>query len=339
MMEVDEQPPPLAVEEPPPPQVHEEKEGVEEDEEEEQPAPAEEGRGAHSHRRTPRRATEGIKPWMVQDDVEEELSDPNAGKRPCRLCRVSKVRCDRGDPCSRCVRLGLDCQEQEKQRRGGGQTARAHGHGHGHGRKGSMGVVPSGAGSHGGAGRRRRANSVSSLPVDGLGLHEHGETGSVDDELGSRSSGGSGSTSGRGKRGAKAPRRQQQQQQGQQQHQQLPHEAIAELLGMPSTAATANSCMLVPSARKGGPRSVASGHTTGSESSSVSGGGLAVGVAGGGGYLMCMTVTPTQVLLDTFTKLHAQGRVCRGKTLTVMCVHVLSYLVAFPESSPSKSDG
>ncbi len=46
---------------------------------------------AGKNRRTPRRATEGIKPWMVHDDVEEESADPNEGKRPCRLCRVSKV--------------------------------------------------------------------------------------------------------------------------------------------------------------------------------------------------------------------------------------------------------
>lgn len=89
--------------------------------------------------------------------------------------------------------------------------------------------------------------------------------------------------------------------------------------GFPPTS-DAPSSFAAPSSR--GPRSVASGATTNCSDSSV---GSAFGGGGGGGngpYLMCLNVSPTQVLLDSFAKLHAQGRVCRGKTLAVMYVRV-----------------
>jgi len=74
------------------------------------------------NRTTPRRSCGGPKVWMEEKVFGE---DPHGGKRPCSTCRKSKVRCDRGFPCTRCVRLGLDCREQARVRRGG--LSRSHG--------------------------------------------------------------------------------------------------------------------------------------------------------------------------------------------------------------------
>lgn len=38
--------------------------------------------------------------------------------RPCVSCRYSKVLCDRGFPCSRCVRLGIECCRPKYVQRG-----------------------------------------------------------------------------------------------------------------------------------------------------------------------------------------------------------------------------
>eukprot|EP00698_Gefionella_okellyi_P007340 TRINITY_DN1788_c0_g1_i3.p1 TRINITY_DN1788_c0_g1~~TRINITY_DN1788_c0_g1_i3.p1 ORF type:complete len:241 (-),score=20.80 TRINITY_DN1788_c0_g1_i3:685-1407(-) len=40
------------------------------------------------------------------------------GKNSCNNCKASKTGCDPGRPCSRCLRLGLDCQNVVAHRRG-----------------------------------------------------------------------------------------------------------------------------------------------------------------------------------------------------------------------------
>lgn len=43
--------------------------------------------------------------------------DPTTNRsfRACKSCRISKVRCDRGDPCSRCQRLQILCETEPSQ--------------------------------------------------------------------------------------------------------------------------------------------------------------------------------------------------------------------------------
>ncbi len=219
------------------------------------------------------------------------------------------------------MRLGLDCEEQEKQRRGGGLTTRALGAG----RKGSLqGLLPSAAGgasagsgsgiSSSGKGKRRRANSISSVSTHGKGMRDEGETGSLldGDEVGSTGTGGSSSSSRR--QAPKAARRHYQQQQGQ-------GKGAAVLVSWPEAPA-AGAGSSSSSSSSTGPRSVASGQTSSacSESTLSSFSGLAgLGQGVGAAYnLVCLNVSPTQVLMDAFARLHAQGRVNRGKTLAVM---------------------
>jgi len=53
-------------------------------------------------------------------------STPTPGKlpRPCTCCRLAKVRCDRNDPCTRCIRLSIECTVPKSVPRGRPSRAR-----------------------------------------------------------------------------------------------------------------------------------------------------------------------------------------------------------------------
>ena len=52
-----------------------------------------------------------------EDDKEEHVPGGQLD-RPCAACRLSRVRCNRMLPCSRCTRLGLECKQPRKVQRG-----------------------------------------------------------------------------------------------------------------------------------------------------------------------------------------------------------------------------
>ncbi|CAM9530033.1 unnamed protein product, partial [Choristocarpus tenellus] len=60
----------------------------------------------------------------VEDEPDESADDANgtgvSGKdkneRTCTSCRKSKVKCDRRAPCTRCVRLKMECIAQTRGR-------------------------------------------------------------------------------------------------------------------------------------------------------------------------------------------------------------------------------
>ena len=58
---------------------------------------------------------------VSDEDKEEEKEEQTTGgqlDRPCAACRLSRVRCNRMFPCSRCTRLGLECKQPRKVQRG-----------------------------------------------------------------------------------------------------------------------------------------------------------------------------------------------------------------------------
>jgi hypothetical protein len=60
-------------------------------------------------------------PSNSDEDKDEGTEEPAAGDkldRPCSACRLSRVRCNRMFPCSRCTRLGLECKQPRKVQRG-----------------------------------------------------------------------------------------------------------------------------------------------------------------------------------------------------------------------------
>ena len=53
-----------------------------------------------------------------KEDDKEEHTTGGQLDRPCAACRLSRVRCNRMLPCSRCTRLGLECKQPRKVQRG-----------------------------------------------------------------------------------------------------------------------------------------------------------------------------------------------------------------------------
>lgn len=60
-------------------------------------------------------------PGTSDEDKDYGCEEPSVGgklDRPCSACRLSRVRCNRMMPCSRCTRLGLECKQPRKVQRG-----------------------------------------------------------------------------------------------------------------------------------------------------------------------------------------------------------------------------
>ena len=83
-----------------------------------QPLPAQQGlplcRSAESD-------TSTVLAPVSDEDKEDDKEDHTTGgqlDRPCAACRLSRVRCNRMLPCSRCTRLGLECKQPRKVQRG-----------------------------------------------------------------------------------------------------------------------------------------------------------------------------------------------------------------------------
>ena len=57
---------------------------------------------------------------LAASGIQTDDEQPTDGKldRPCAACRLSRVRCNRVMPCSRCWRLGLECKQPRKVQRG-----------------------------------------------------------------------------------------------------------------------------------------------------------------------------------------------------------------------------
>ena len=70
--------------------------------------------------------------WTEDIPIEKKTSSPKKEKKDlkhtnvvgnvCEQCRKSKVKCDRRNPCARCVRLGLPCTRTPPSRRGRKRT-------------------------------------------------------------------------------------------------------------------------------------------------------------------------------------------------------------------------